>query len=145
MYKIRLRKSTENDRDFVNKLTRSTMRAYVESTWHRIEDVENYYFINRFNQLTTLIIQCNNEDIGRLTVTYSNDRVILDDIHIVKPFQGKGIGGKLIRQIIREAKKRQQPVELILLKTNPVKQLYERIGFHIYKQDVNRYYMRKTY
>ena len=142
MCEITLRKSTENDRDFVDDLTRRAMREYVESTWNKTEDREHYYVLNQFHQSTTKIIQYNGGNIGHITVTYSKDRIILEGIHIVESFQGKGIGGRLIEQIIYEGNERQLPLELILLKVNPAKRLYERLGFCVYKEDVNRYYMR---
>jgi GNAT superfamily N-acetyltransferase len=60
---------------------------------------------------------------------------------IFKDFQGQGIGRKLIAQIIEDANNTGIPVELILLKTNPVKKLYDDLGFYLYKKDMNRYYM----
>jgi len=80
-------------------------------------------------------------DIGRITITCLADRVIIDGIHIIKDFQGQGIGRKLIAQIIEDANNTGIPVELILLKTNPVKKLYDDLGFYLYKKDMNRYYM----
>ncbi len=142
MCNITLRRSAEGDRKFVNALTRRTMRECVESTWSNVEDREHYYRINQFNQEKTRIIQCNGKDIGRITVTYSSDRIILEGIHIVENFQGKGIGGRLIKRIIDEANERKNRLELILLKTNPARQLYERVGFYVYREDDDRYYMK---
>ena len=139
---ITLRRSIESDRGFVNDLTRRAMRKYVEATWIKTEDREHYYSLNQFNQPATKIIQCNGKDIGRITVTYSKDRIVLDGIHIAEAFQGKGIGGHLIKRIIDKADEMQLPLELILLKENPVKKLYERLGFCVYKEDIDRYYMR---
>ncbi len=144
MYGIRLRASTKADKDFVNNLTRDTMRKYVELTWDKVEDREHYYFLNQFDRLKTSIIQYKGEDIGRMTVAYLSDRVILEDIHIVECFQGKGIGGSLVKQVIHKAKEKQLLLELILLKTNPVKRLYERAGFRTYREDDYRYYMKIT-
>jgi len=142
MYNIKLRQSTESDRAFVDNLTRRTMRTYVEKTWSRTEDIEHYYSINKFNQQNTKIVQCNDEDIGRITVSHSHGTMLLEAIHIREDFQGKGIGEHLIKQATREAKERQFSLELILLKVNPAIKLYERTGFCVHKEDDNRYYMR---
>ncbi len=139
---ITLRKSTANDSDFVNYLTRRVMKEYVDATWNGSEEKERYYSLNKCNPSTTRIIQCGGEDIGRVTVTYSTDCITLEGIHISETFQGKGIGSRLVKQIIDEATDMRLPLELILLKANPVKELYERIGFHTYKEDVYRFYMR---
>ena len=138
---ITLRESTDADGDFVNTLTRSVMKSYVEATWSSAIDRERYYFKNRFQQPNTNIIQCNGNAIGRITIRYLADRVIIDGIHIVDAFQGQGIGRSLMTQIIEAANKKDMPVELILLKSNPVKKLYDALGFHLYKEDLYHYYM----
>lgn len=142
MHSITLRKSTQDDRDFVDGLTRRTMSRYVTATWSKTEEIEHYYALNAFKPSNTRIIQYDGEDVGRITVSYSNTRITLEGIHIVEAFQGKGIGGHLIRQIIRESDEKALLIQLILLKTNPARQLYERIGFFVYEEDENRYYMR---
>ena len=142
MHNINLRQSTESDRGFVNHLTERTMSAYVEATWSSLEDRAHYFSMNQFDQAKTRIIQCDGEDVGRITVSYLHDRVVLEAIHIDEVFQGKGIGGYLIKRVIGEAKERRLPLELILLKANPAIRLYERTGFRVYRQDDNRYYMR---
>jgi len=141
LQKITLRISSDADCEFVNMLTRSVMKRYVEATWESTKDRECYYVKNKFQQLTTKIIQCNGVDIGRITCTKLADRMILDGIHILEDFQGKGIGKRLISSIIEDARNKGIPVELILLKTNPVKKLYDHLGFHQYNEDINRYYM----
>jgi len=139
---IQLRTATGSDEDFVNTLTRRVMRKYVESTWKHSEDQKRYYALNCFKQATTKIIQCNGKDIGRMTVRNATNRIILDGIHLTEAFQGQGIGRYLIKQLIDDAAARQLPLELILLKSNPVITLYEHLGFHTYKADKNRFYMR---
>jgi len=139
---IQLRAATENDADFVNHLTRRVMQAYVEATWPDTSSREYYYARNSFHQATTRIIQCHAHDIGRITVSYGKDRISLDDIHITKAFQGQGIGRYLIGQLIEQASEQQLPLELILLKSNPVLKLYQSMGFRIYNEDSHRLYMR---
>jgi len=139
---VMLRASSESDVNFVNMLlTRRVMRQYVEITWKSTKGRERYYERNRFQQSKTKIIQCNGIDIGRITTTILSARMVIDGIHIVEDFQGRGIGRQLISQVINNAHKKGMPVELILLKANPVKKLYDRLGFHTYKEDMNRYYM----
>jgi len=139
---ISLRTATENDNDYVNSLTRRVMQAYVEATWPDTRSREYYYTLNSFHQATTRMIQYNGHDIGRITVRYADNRISLDDIHITEGFQGRGIGSYLITLLIAQAATMQLPLELILLKTNPVLKLYQSTGFYTHKEDQHRYYMR---
>jgi len=139
--KIKLRESTNADGKFVNTLTRNVMKEYVEATWSSTKDREYYYSINSFKQPKTKIIQYSGKDIGRITTSYLADRVVIDDIHILDSYQGQGIGRSIITQIIEAADKKGMPVQLILLKTNPAKMLYDALGFYLVKEDMYRYYM----
>ena len=43
----------------------------------------------------------------------------------------RGIGSKIIKEIIEEAKSKNIPVTLMVLNINPAVNLYKRLGFHI--------------
>lgn len=141
---ITLREAIQSDQQFVNDLTRETMRSYVEDTWLDEESCEHYYAINSFKQLSTQIICKYNEPIGRITLAHNKNEVIVDAIHLVATVQGQGLGSKLLNIIIEDAVKQEKSVSLIVLKSNPAWQLYKRLGFLIYEETTERYYMRLT-
>ena len=139
---VTLRRATAEDASFVNELTRRVMRPYVEATWERIEEREHYYKINLFQMPTTSIIQLNGTDVGRVSITRNDDLIVIDEIHILSEYQGKGIGSAVFQTVLDEGRKKNLPVELFLLKVNPSKKLYERLGFHVYREDKERFYMK---
>lgn len=140
--RIQLKPATADDEQFVNDLTRTTMRPYVEATWSDEPSRENYYFINRFVVGNTSIILHGAEPAGRITVTRGDTEIVLDEIHLLPEFQGHGIGAKMIRELLDEAHTGGKTVALIVLKTNPAKGLYERLGFEVYSETPERYFMR---
>lgn len=144
MTRIQYRDAGPADETFVNELTRVTMRDHVEATWDNEEERERYYEINAFRQKGTRIIQYDGFDVGRVTVTRTGGRIFLDEIHILPEYQGRGIGQQVIRNLLAEATSQDLAVELILLRSNPARSLYEGLGFKMYKEDGERYYMRKT-
>ncbi len=91
---------------------------------------------------STKIIQDGAVDIGRLSVKEFSDHILFDAIHLLPDYQGRGIGTLLLQDVLMQAKGRQLPVRLILLRSNPAKQLYERLGFMVHDEDVERYYMQ---
>ncbi len=139
---IQLKPSTPEDEIFVNDLTRSVMKPYVESTWPDEESREHYYHINRFNLQTTAIIYFNGERIGRVTLTNSDSEIVLEDIHILPEHQGKGIGKQLIEEVLKQARSEGKSVALMVLRTNPAQSLYNQLGFKTYQETEERFYMR---
>lgn len=143
MSELKFRDATSADEEFVNALTRTTMGEYVESTWNSDSEREHYYKINKFQQNWTKIIQLEGVDVGRMTVTRKSEVIELDAIHILPEYQGKGLGGQAIQCLLTEATEKKLPVELILLKLNQVKRLYDRLGFEVCREDGERYYMKR--
>src|SRR5271165_1717803 len=75
---ISTRPAVASDEEFVNALTREAMRPYVEATWPSDEEREEYYWLNRFQQNETEIIQVDGEDAGRITITRRPGCIVLD-------------------------------------------------------------------
>jgi GNAT superfamily N-acetyltransferase len=138
---ISTRPAVASDEEFVNALTRETMRPYVQATWPSDEEREKYYWINRFQQNETEIIQVDREDAGRITITRRPGCIVLEEIHIAPRFQGRGIGQMLIRKVLAEADERRIPTELKVLKKNPAQKLYMRLGFVTVRDADERLYM----
>ncbi len=97
----------------------------------RGDDVERQHFHESFTLSGTSIISADGNDIGWMTVGRHADHIYLNEITIVAPWQGKGIGTILISELIEEARDRAVAVRLSTAKINPARRLYERLGFHI--------------
>jgi ribosomal protein S18 acetylase RimI-like enzyme len=141
---IDLRPATPADEAFVNRLTRDVMRGYVEATWPDDAARERYYEQNRFVLATTRIIRCDGADVGRVSLTRGADAWVVDEIHLLPSHQSRGIGAEVLKRILDEAGAVPVPVELHVLKVNPAKALYDRLGFRVYREDDERFHMRRT-
>ena len=62
-------------------------------------------------------------------------------IQIARQQQGRGMGTRLLSTVLDEACRNQQPARLGVLKSNPAKQLYERLGFEVVSEDREEYAM----
>lgn len=138
---VTTRASTETDASFVNNLTRVVMSEYVEATWHSAHERERYYQLNVFNQASTRIIQYGTVDIGRISVKEFSDHILFDEVHLLPDYQRRGIGTVLLQELLAQAKDKQLPVRLMVLRANPARRLYERLGLTVYNEDHERYYM----
>lgn len=141
MHSIKLRPSTFLDSAFVDDLTRQVMFPYVSETWSSLEEIESYFVKNKFGLQSTQIIQLNEIDVGRLSLSILEDAVFIDNIHILPEYQGKGIGSSVISRVFEDADVRGLPVKLHLLRKNPVKSLYERLGFKVIEENEYRFFM----
>lgn len=143
---ITLRSALASDAEFVNWLTRTVMDDYVRNTWDSPEEHSKYFQKNSFDIQTTKIIQVNGNDIGRLSVVEEpDDSVWIDNIHLIPEVQGMGVGQALLQALVEQCRKQGKCVKLQLLKVNPARRLYERVGFELYHQDAERIYMRANY
>lgn len=56
--------------------------------------------------------------------------------------QGRGLGTEIVRNLLAEAAAARVPVELQVLKVNPARRLYERLGFTVFAEATIHYRMR---
>jgi ribosomal protein S18 acetylase RimI-like enzyme len=73
----------------------------------------------------------------------ANDALYLEQIFIDAAFQRRGIGTEIIRGLIDRATQAGQPVTLGVVKTNPARNLYQRLGFRITHENDRKFYMRR--
>jgi ribosomal protein S18 acetylase RimI-like enzyme len=128
---ISLRNIIPDDYDFLYNLHREALIAYIELTWGWEEEWQLRRFRERLDPATRKIIQLRGEDIGCISVQDQGDALFIAYIAILPAYQRRGIGSYLIRKVIQEAESRDIPVRLQTLKVNPVRELYERLGFRI--------------
>jgi ribosomal protein S18 acetylase RimI-like enzyme len=83
-----------------------------------------------------LIVTVDGEDVGRLyRAELPDDDLRLMDIALLPAWRGRGIGTKLIEDLIAEAQRARQLVSLHVELHNPVRRLYDRLGFVVTGQD----------
>jgi ribosomal protein S18 acetylase RimI-like enzyme len=83
-----------------------------------------------------LVITADGEDVGRLyRVELAGEELRLMDIALVPEWRGRGIGTALIGDLVTEARERGLLLSLHVEHHNPVRRLYDRLGFHVAAQD----------
>jgi ribosomal protein S18 acetylase RimI-like enzyme len=72
----------------------------------------------------------------------TESEVILANIRVTPAQQGQGLGTAIIANILEEARQANLAVRLRVLKVNPARGLYERLGFRVVEETPTHYVMR---
>jgi GNAT superfamily N-acetyltransferase len=126
---LTLRTSTPADTDFIVSVTRATMTDYVMRAWGPSEAQLEAAMRGDVVIGQDQIIILSGREIGVLSVERNRDEFFLDKLYILPDYQGWGIGTHLIRAVLDDAFDQGLPVRLGVLKVNPARCLYERLGF----------------
>lgn len=140
-----LRAATPADHDFVHELLLTTSKDYVTQTWGWTDEIRQLVdqdFERWFNPPESgQIVQVEGRDIGYIKLADHEDGVLLDMVLLDPSYQNRGLGTALIAPVVGEAHARGDAVVLQVLKVNPSKRLYERLGFVVTGDLPNHYVM----
>jgi GNAT superfamily N-acetyltransferase len=132
------------DADF--EACRRTYFAEMDWVNERLQlkrDEQESMFRKLWTPTQVCIIQTDGTDVGWLQTVVSKSEHMLGQIFVAAPFQRKGIGTEVLRRIIEEASQRELPVRLAVVKFNPSRRLYERLGFRVTHEDERKVYMTR--
>jgi GNAT superfamily N-acetyltransferase len=127
---LELRPAAESDFETVFAITMATMRAYVEATWGTWDEDEHRSRVrDSFEPSTHRLVHVDGQLAGLLASKEHAEHVQLVKVFLLPPFQGRGIGTRLVRQVLAQAAAQERPVRLRVLRVNPAQRLYLRLGF----------------
>lgn len=78
-----------------------------------------------------------------ITYTTESGDLFIDEISVLKKYQNKGIGRKILEEQLKENKKNGVKTLLQVYKKNPAKKLYDKLGFEVYEETETHYKMEK--
>jgi ribosomal protein S18 acetylase RimI-like enzyme len=127
-----LRAAVATDYRWLWALKRATLRDYVAQTWGRWDDtVQEEFFRQRFDPAVLQIVVYEGRDVGVLHVEQHATEIFLADIAIEPEAQNRGLGTAMIGDVLAAGQALDLPVTLRVLKVNPARRLYERLGFEV--------------
>lgn len=139
---LELRPAAESDFEIVFAITMATMRAYVEATWGIWDEAKHRSRIrDSFEPSTHRLVHVDGQLAGLLAAKEHAEYTQLVKVFLLPPFQGRGIGTRLVRQVMARAAAQEHPVRLRVLRVNPAQRLYLRLGFVITDETPERLYM----
>jgi ribosomal protein S18 acetylase RimI-like enzyme len=140
---LALRSRAPEDREFLWSLHRETMQDYVGKTWGWDDNLQRERFDEKFDPELLQIIEYDSQPIGYISARRPGTEIFLATIEIALAFQNRGVGTRLISNLLNEADWLRIPVKLLVLKVNPARRLYERLGFQCTSETSTHFAMKR--
>jgi GNAT superfamily N-acetyltransferase len=99
-------------------------------------------FVRQWRLPEVHIITVSDEDAGWLQTTLTNDAVLLGQFYLAERFRARGIDSGVMKMLIDGAARDGKAVTPSVVKNNPARRLYERLGFQHTHEDQHKGYMR---
>lgn len=127
-----LRPAIDDDREFLFQLRRTALGAYLEQTYGPWDEAaERARFEERTRTSHYRIVEVDGVAAGCLGVAPGAEAHALHRVFLLPAFQRRGIGTALVALVVEEARTAGVPVRLRVLRVNPARRLYERLGFAV--------------
>ena len=124
------RKATETDKQFLRQLfTRVYEEVVVRQIGHWDDQAYDKYFEDSWPGNNYELIESNGEILAAMWVEYEHDHIWLREIQVCPEHQNKGIGSRLLRQLMEDADASGLPIRLRVLRRSRALPLYEKVGF----------------
>ena len=136
------RQATAADRDWLWETKSRCLRGYIEQTygpWD--EDIQRARFDASFEPGEIQVISFGGRDAGFTALRREPKEVQLFNIMIAPEFQNRGLGTAVLRDLLAGARRRRIPVRLQVMKVNPARRLYERLGFVVTEETATHFRM----
>lgn len=136
-----LRPATAEDYAFLYDLHVAAMKEYVAQTWGWDDAVQQAMFRESFVPERSQIVIVAGQSVGVLAAERRAAEWFIGNIAIAPPMQGRSLGTALVRELLATAARDGLPTRLQVLRVNPARQLYERLGFTVVGETPTHYLM----
>jgi ribosomal protein S18 acetylase RimI-like enzyme len=150
---IGLRPATDADSNFLYTVYGETRREELAVTgWDdgqkeaflRMQfDLQDSHYRQHYHGASYELILACGAPAGRLYLHRTAVEIRIMDIALLPQFRGRGIGGRIMESLVREADREGQSITLHVERNNKVLGFYERIGFRIAGEHGVYYFMER--
>lgn len=136
---VALRPATESDRDFLARVyagTREEELAQVplspeeKAAFLRQQfEAQSAHYESNYTDTSFDVVLVDGEPAGRLIVARWAEELRIVDIAMLPQQRGRGVGGRLMGELLAEADERGVKAGIHVERANPAMRFYERLGF----------------
>jgi GNAT superfamily N-acetyltransferase len=144
--RVSLRPALESDAEFLFALTKAALGPHVVATfgpWD--ETAQREQFFSTLKLALHQVVLLGDERIGCLNAERREDSLKLNRLFLLPAHQGRGIGERLMRDLMREADIAQLPIRLRVMRVNPARHFYERLGFFVTGETATHFLMERAF
>ena len=135
---VTLKAAHSDDTDLVTRVVERCMRAYAEATWGWWDEAGTRA---SFDPATHRIIHSGDRHVGVIALSETEDSIHIDKLYVLPEHQNRGIGTIVLRRVMADAKACRKDVQLSVLRVNPARRLYERMGFVVMRTSPERFHL----
>lgn len=138
MISYTLRKAEEKDFNIIYEIKLDAMKEYITQTWGWDNELQKKFHAEEMKREDNYIIEIDSKPIGIVGIN-EQDCVVIGPLYLFNKYQSKGIGTKIITDIIGKNK----TIKLGVLKVNNrARALYEKLGFETYGEENSHWKMQ---
>lgn len=137
---LTLSRAQETDKPFLFELRKLTMFDHLANAGIRMSNQQHMQRVSDFFD-DCYLIKSDGKNAGMIKYIDVDSNVEIIQFQIMPKYQGKGIGGRIMKQIKDYASSLNKPVTLKVLKGNPAFNLYIKNGFQTVGEDELEYHM----
>ena len=127
---VNRRAPTEADVEFARELHAACYREVVIAQFGSWDPVlQAGFFQQKWGEGGFEIVELDDVPIGVVATQWGPDHLFVSEIQIDPAHQGRGVGTRIMDELIAEATSRRLPVRLQVLRQSRARRWYERLGF----------------
>jgi ribosomal protein S18 acetylase RimI-like enzyme len=119
------------------------MKDYITETrgeWNELR--EQSQFRRQLDLSASQVIHSSDLEVGFIIAPIKDGARWIHTICIVPEHQRKGIGTEVLRRAVVQAREQKISLYLSVLKVNPARRLYERLGFEVIEESKHHFRMK---
>ena len=142
---VQARPAMAGDLEVLFAVYGKALRGFIEGLWGWDDAWQRRDFNRHFHAADITVVTEAERVVGYVQVENHADALWLRMIALRPEYQGWGLGGSLLRQVIEKYNVQARDVALVVFKNNPgARRFYERFGFRVEEEKAMHYAMRRS-
>lgn len=139
---MEMRVATSDDADLIYEIKYQAYAEYSVLAYGSWDESFQRGYTHQNLPYTNIIIVDSNP-VGWIACKEDDEKLEILDLHILPSYQRSLLGTEALSEILHSADRQQKDVELGVLKVNPSRALYERLGFHATSENSTHILMKR--